>query len=137
MTQMRVKLSVAGVVLAVAVGYLVYAAIGAAEPTYMDVDAFLADAAKLGAGRVRLRGTVAQENLVINPNELTASFDLVGENRSLSVRYSGVLPNLFAAGREIIVRGRMAEDGVFKVDELLTKCPSKYVELRKKSEKPR
>ncbi len=136
MTQMRVKLSVAGIVLAAAVGYLVYAAVGAAEPSYMSIDAFFADAAKHGAGRVRLRGTVAQENLVINPNELTASFYLVGQKRSLPVRYSGVLPNMFAAGREVIVRGKMGEDGVFKVDELLAKCPSKYAEMPKESEKP-
>ncbi len=137
MTQMRVKLSVAGIVLAAALGYLVYAAVDAAEPTYMSIDAFLADAAKHIDQRVRLRGTVAQENLVINPEELTASFYLVGEKRSLPVRYSGVLPNLFAAGREVIVRGKMGEDGVFKVDELLAKCPSKYAELPKESEKPK
>ena len=87
--------------------------------------------------RVRVRGTVAQENLVVNPNELTASFDLVGKKRNLRVRYASVLPNMFAAGREVIVRGKMAKDGVFMADELLAKCPSKYVEMRKKSEKPR
>ncbi len=136
MTQMRVKLSVAGIVLAAAVGYLVYAAVGTAQAT-MSVDAFLADAAKQGAERVRLWGTVAQENLVIDAEKLTASFDLVGQNRNLPVRYSGVLPNMFAAGREVIVRGKMAEDGVFKVDELQAKCPSKYVEKRQESEKPK
>jgi cytochrome c-type biogenesis protein CcmE len=44
---------------------------------------------------------------------------------------------MFAAGREVIVRGRMAEDGVFKVDELQAKCPSKYDEKRQESEKPK
>ncbi len=135
MTQMQVKLSVAGVVLAAVVSYLVYVGVGAAEPT-MSVDDFLAGASKRGDRQLRLWGTVAKENLDIDPNELTARFDLVGRKGNLTVTYDGVLPNLFEAGREIIIRGKVDKDGVFKAQELLTKCPSKYAELPKESEKP-
>ena len=46
---------------------------------------------------------------------------------SVPVRYSGVVPDPFRDGREVIVSGRM-RDGAFvgQRDSLVTKCPSKF-----------
>ena len=46
---------------------------------------------------------------------------------SIPVRYSGVVPDPFRDGREVIVSGRM-EGGTFvgERDSLVTKCPSKF-----------
>lgn len=46
---------------------------------------------------------------------------------TVPVVYRGAVPDLFAPGREVYVRGRFA-DGVFVAEEdsLVTKCPSKY-----------
>jgi cytochrome c-type biogenesis protein CcmE len=46
---------------------------------------------------------------------------------SVPVLYSGVVPDPFRDGREVIVSGRM-RDGVFvgRHDSLVTKCPSKF-----------
>ena len=46
---------------------------------------------------------------------------------SVPVLYSGVVPDPFRDGREVIVTGRM-RDGVFvgQRDSLVTKCPSKF-----------
>jgi cytochrome c-type biogenesis protein CcmE len=48
-------------------------------------------------------------------------------NVSVPVRYDGVLPDPFRAGREVIVDVRK-EGGVFvgEKDSLVTKCPSKF-----------
>jgi cytochrome c-type biogenesis protein CcmE len=48
-------------------------------------------------------------------------------NASVPVRYEGVLPDPFRAGREVIVDVRK-EGGVFvgEKDSLVTKCPSKF-----------
>jgi cytochrome c-type biogenesis protein CcmE len=47
--------------------------------------------------------------------------------RSVPVRYSGVVPDPFRDGREVIVSGRL-EKGTFVAerDSLVTKCPSKF-----------
>ena len=52
--------------------------------------------------------------------------DRAGEG-SVPVRYEGVLPDPFRAGREVIVAVRR-EGGVFvgQKDSLVTKCPSKF-----------
>ena len=46
---------------------------------------------------------------------------------SVPVVYTGVVPDPFREGREVIVSGRMA-DGTFVAerDSLVTKCPSKF-----------
>ena len=45
----------------------------------------------------------------------------------VAVLYHGSVPDLFAAGRHVLVRGRLAgATFVAKRDSLVTKCPSKY-----------
>jgi cytochrome c-type biogenesis protein CcmE len=46
---------------------------------------------------------------------------------SVPVRYSGLVPDPFRAGREVIVSGQL-RDGTFVAerDSLITKCPSKF-----------
>jgi len=52
--------------------------------------------------------------------------DVKGET-TVPVVYTGSVPDLFREGREIMVRGELA-NGVFTAerDSLVTKCPSKY-----------
>jgi cytochrome c-type biogenesis protein CcmE len=46
---------------------------------------------------------------------------------NVTVRYSGSVPDLFAVGRHVYLRGEL-KNGVFVgvEDSLVTKCPSKY-----------
>src|ERR1700730_12699740 len=36
-------------------------------------------------------------------------------------------PDMFAAGRDVIVEGRLASDGTIEARQVLTSCPSKYI----------
>jgi cytochrome c-type biogenesis protein CcmE len=51
----------------------------------------------------------------------------IGGTASVPVLYRGSVPDLFRAGRNVYLRGRL-HDGVFVADPgtLVTKCPSKY-----------
>jgi cytochrome c-type biogenesis protein CcmE len=53
--------------------------------------------------------------------------DRDGSGESLPVTYSGVVPDPFRGGREIVLSGEV-EGGVFvgEPDTLVTKCPSKF-----------
>lgn len=46
----------------------------------------------------------------------------------LDVVYHGLQPDLLTHEAQAIVRGRLQADGVFYAEELLLKCPSRYVE---------
>jgi cytochrome c-type biogenesis protein CcmE len=45
---------------------------------------------------------------------------------SIPVRYSGVVPDIFSEGRQVVVEGGLTADGTFAAVTLLAKCPTKY-----------
>jgi cytochrome c-type biogenesis protein CcmE len=58
--------------------------------------------------------------------------DIGGEmSTAVPVRYSGSVPDLFKAGRHIVLDGRL-RSGVFVAEpgSMITKCPSKYAPKR-------
>jgi cytochrome c-type biogenesis protein CcmE len=58
--------------------------------------------------------------------------DIEGGSRAIvKVRYTGSVPDLFRAGRHIVVDGRL-RNGVFVAEpgSMITKCPSKYAPER-------
>jgi cytochrome c-type biogenesis protein CcmE len=59
-------------------------------------------------------------------------FDITDRDgtHAMPVAYSGVVPDPFREGREVIVTGHLDEDGTFMAekDSLITKCPSKFAD---------
>jgi len=125
MTHARVKLLVGGLIVAGAVAYLAMAGVKEGWVYYMDVDKYLSDA-KYQGQRVRLAGRVAEENVQSNPGLMSARFALMGPTRQVPVAYHGAIPDLFKAGADVVIEGRMDEDGLFQADVMMTKCASKY-----------
>ncbi|MDX6624874.1 MAG: cytochrome c-type biosis protein CcmE, partial [Solirubrobacterales bacterium] len=54
--------------------------------------------------------------------------DRDGGEETLPVSYTGVVPDPFRDGREVVVTGKLTESGTFMAekDSLITKCPSKF-----------
>ena len=54
--------------------------------------------------------------------------DRDGGSESLPVTYEGTVPDPFRGGREIVLTGAIAKNGVFvgEPETLITKCPSKF-----------
>lgn len=125
MRQSRVKLIVGGLIVTAAVSFLAFAGVRDGWVYYVPVDEFVADESLQGS-RVRLHGTVGQEDFEASSALLSARFDLLGEKAELRVEYTGVIPDLFQADRDVVVEGRLDDSGVFQADILLTKCASKY-----------
>ena len=79
-------------------------------------------------------GTVSLAGVVVGPVNGDAQsagmrFRMrdIGGTATVPVVYTGSVPDLFRAGRDVSVRGTL-ENGVFVAerDSLVTKCPSKY-----------
>jgi len=49
------------------------------------------------------------------------------EEESLPVVYRGIRPNNFDDGVKVVVEGSYNSTGVFEGDQIITKCPSRYV----------
>jgi cytochrome c-type biogenesis protein CcmE len=126
MSRRAAKYLAAGTILVAAVAYLAYASMKDGWASYhLPVDQFVDDT-RFHNQRVRLAGKVAEEGLVAEPGRAVAKFSLLGESKRLPVVYKGVLPDMFKAGGEVVVEGRLDSDGVFRAETLLTKCASKY-----------
>jgi cytochrome c-type biogenesis protein CcmE len=120
------KLWVGGVILVGAVGYLAYAGMSQGWVYYVSVDQLQGEK---HTSRVRLMGTVAEEGIEVNGGRMTAKFVIHGDDASkrVAVDYRGAIPDLFKAGADVVVEGKL-NPGTdrFEADVLLTKCASKY-----------
>ncbi len=125
MSKMRLKLIVAAVVVGAAVTFLASASVKSGWVYYLEVDKYLAES-QYRTQRVRLHGKVAEEGFAVSSSALTANFNLLGKTNKVTVAYKGVIPDMFQAGRDVVVEGKLNDAGAFQADVLLTKCASKY-----------
>ena len=125
MTRIQVKLLVAGLILASAIGYLGIAGVKSGWVYFIDVDKFLTDG-QYRSQRVRIHGKVEKADFQVSPARLLASFRLGGENGSVRVLYRGNIPEMFGVEKNVVVEGKCDSAGVFQADVLMTKCASKY-----------
>lgn len=125
MRHAKAKITVAAIVLASALGLLAYAGVQRGWVYYMEVDGFVADAS-MHAQRIRLNGHVDDQDVTVEPANLKARFDLLGETGRVPVEYHGVIPAMFKPGCQVVVEGQLDEAGVFQADSMMTKCASKY-----------
>lgn len=75
--------------------------------------------------RLRLGGLVVTGS-VHRGEGLQVDFTLADCQKSLPVRYDGILPDLFKEGQGIVATGRL-ERGVFVADEVLAKHDENYM----------
>lgn len=85
-------------------------------------------AGKAPADKVfRVGGMVIKGSFKRPTGSLEARFVLTDYAHDVTVRYTGVLPDLFREGQGIIARGRMNADGIFVAEEVLAKHDENYM----------
>ena len=85
-------------------------------------------AGKAPQGRLFRMGGMVVAGSVSRPGEgLTVHFDIADNSDSVTVRYTGILPDLFREGQGIIANGRLSEDGAFVAQEVLAKHDENYM----------
>jgi cytochrome c-type biogenesis protein CcmE len=135
---MRTGRFLIGAVLIVAcVSYLVYAGISETSVYYLKMDEFAAKRGALVGEPIRVAGRVEHGTIEWNAKNLDLQFSLGGfpakegepaveEVTPVPVSFQGILPDMFAEGRDVIVEGVYTADGTFEAKQILTSCPSKY-----------
>jgi cytochrome c-type biogenesis protein CcmE len=126
MNFIRTKLVIAGVLLSGTFGYLAYAGMQSGWVYFVSVEQFASDT-QFHNQRVRVHGKVATDGFDASKSLLIAKFNLTDKGgQSIPVEYHGVVPEMFEAGRDVVVEGRRDAAGLFQADVLMTKCASKY-----------
>ena len=76
--------------------------------------------------RIRVGGLVVPGT--VNRGEgLAVTFDITDKEKAITVRYQGILPDLFREGQGIIANGRLIEGTLVEADEVLAKHDENYV----------
>ena len=76
---------------------------------------------------VRIGGLVVDGSVRRTPGDLTVQFDLTDNAQSVTVRYTGILPDLFREGQGIVAMGKLGTGGIFTAEEVLAKHDENYM----------
>ncbi|SDU12146.1 cytochrome c maturation protein CcmE [Halopseudomonas salegens] len=77
--------------------------------------------------RIRAGGMVVDGSVVRSQTDLNVAFDLTDGERSVTVSFDGILPDLFREGQGIVALGRLNADRVLIADEVLAKHDEEYM----------
>jgi len=118
---------IAGIAILGAVSYLVYANTQANAVYYMTVSELKScTSVACTTQSVRVAGVVQAGTIVRNDQTQTVHFVITQGVQALPVVYSGIVPDIFRPGIEVVVEGHYSGHGAFQALILLTKCPSKF-----------
>lgn len=132
-----IKLGIAATIVAGVTAYMAYLGTTASWKYYLTVDECLAEAPALAKQRMRVNGKVAVGSLDISPGRKLATFRLCGTDRELPVRCTGPLPDNLAEDMEVVVEGRLDDEGLLQGDQVITRCASKYETKSRTAARPR
>ena len=124
----RGKLLIGLIVLVSALAYLGFVAFQSATVYYYSVEE-LKEIGPTPAGKtVRVSGKLQPDSFLREGNSTEAQFALFEGPEILQAVHDGVLPDLFFNDHsEIILEGTYGLDGVFDSQNVIVKCPSKYI----------
>jgi len=80
------------------------------------------------AGRlIRVGGLVTMGSVQRQSDGLTVKFDITDNAETITVQYTGILPDLFREGQGIVAHGQLQQDQLFIADEVLAKHDENYM----------
>jgi len=125
-TRGKTKFIIGGLVIAVAIVYLIYTGVQSSAAYYLTVDELYAKQSAMMGKQVRVSGLVDPETINYNHQDLILKFSIMGENgQRLPIVFNGPQPDQMREGAEAIVEGKF-DGSIFEAKTLLLKCPSRY-----------
>lgn len=123
--RLPVSFLLAGLVILAAVGYLIFANTQTNAAYDMTVSELKACTGCM-AQAVRVEGTVQKGSVQHNDATQQLSFVISDGSQNIPVVYTGVVPDIFNSGIQVVIEGHYSGQGAFQALTLLTKCPSKF-----------
>lgn len=77
--------------------------------------------------RIRAGGMVEKGSLKRSADSLDVEFVVTDFAKDVTVKYRGILPDLFREGQGIVALGKLDQNGVLTADEVLAKHDEKYM----------
>jgi cytochrome c-type biogenesis protein CcmE len=131
------KIVLSVVVITGAVGFLLRASVKEGAEYYRHVDEVMADTGQLRGKRLQVHGHVVPGSIEQAKGTLMYRFKIETGPMSrpeprkpavISASYTGLVPDTFKDGAEVVAKGTLTPDNKLDVvaDGIMAKCPSKY-----------
>ena len=117
------KLVVASAIVVVALGFVAYQGARSSMVYYLTPTEFK-NKPELRHNRIRMAGRVVVGSVARTEGQV--GFEITDGLTPYRVRYGGPLPDLFAEGREVLVEGRVDNDGVIRASQVISTHPPEY-----------
>lgn len=125
MSAKPIKIGATVLIIGLALVGLMYSTLSEGTEYYKHVDEVMKDPTAWQGKRLQLHGFVA--DLRQRPDSLEYKFQVENNGKVITAHYTGVVPDTFKNGAEVVLKGRLDGDG-FNVEPngVMAKCPSKY-----------
>lgn len=77
--------------------------------------------------QIRVGGMVEKGSIKRSTHSLDVQFDITDYNKTITVAYTGILPDLFREGQGIVVEGQLIDKSHFKAIQVLAKHDANYM----------
>ncbi|WFW29456.1 MAG: cytochrome c maturation protein CcmE [Wolbachia endosymbiont of Menacanthus eurysternus] len=78
---------------------------------------------------IRIGGMVIENSVIHNDNEII--FQITDFNKSIKVKYYGILPPMFSEKSGVVVQGQILKNGIFLANTVLAKHDENYMRKKK------
>ena len=125
----RTKFMIGGGLVLATAGYLMASSISETGMYYVTptelTTKIAADPSLHGVG-IKLGARVVPGSIKRAAGGREYAFVVTDGAREIPVQYRGIAPDTFTDGVDVVVEGRMGQDGTFRATTLLAKCASRY-----------
>jgi cytochrome c-type biogenesis protein CcmE len=126
MPKKALRVIVSVVVVVTALGVLLFRTMAQDAQAYKHVDEVAQNANAWYGKSMQLHGFVTG-TVMVRPNTLEYKFDVQNNGHVIHAMYTGVVPDTFKPGSEVVLKGRLGPEGfAVEPDGVMAKCPSKY-----------
>lgn len=123
----QTKFLIAALIIVAAVGYMIYSAVQSGSEYYATTSEIKSMGAQAIGQQMKLGGRVVEGSVQWDKGSNKVSFSLTDDKQQvLPVAFTGVVPDTFAPGVDVVVEGKLGADGSFQANSMLAKCASKY-----------
>ena len=117
------------IVLVAAVGGLMYSTLVEGTEYYKHVEEVMVDPSAWQDKKLQLHGFVVEKSIMRKPDTLEYAFQVQSKGHVVDARYTGIVPDTFKDGSEVVIKGRLEGDRfLVEPNGVMAKCPSKYEE---------
>jgi cytochrome c-type biogenesis protein CcmE len=127
MTAKTTKIGASAAAIVLALGGLMYTTLSDGTEYYKHVEEVMVEPVAWHGKRMSLHGFVVDQSIQRKPDTLEYLFTIESKGKMVQARYTGIVPDTFKHGSEVVVKGTLGPNG-FTVEPngVMAKCPSKY-----------